>query len=257
MGKTYSTLKWKFRGEKAYNEYALHQETERNYVDTLDRVFKQYYYTIHGPKSSNCISMSLDYSQERQALSKIVKLAPQVEKLEYIVCQHIQKNDKKFNKLLGKLRVNQLTRLYLGASYCDSISFSFYARNIARLLPLASGMIEIEYFRIPHKDFGRVLMACGSSPEVRFSGCRIIINGFDYLDNAHPSIRHISLNNNTIIQPEEDNEYLDGLVQKMAQSSLKGSLRKVWIWTPNPIHTYNDTLIKKKYTIGNAHVSIY
>ncbi|CAI2379371.1 unnamed protein product [Moneuplotes crassus] len=257
MGKTYSTLKWKFRGEKAYNEYALHQETERNYVDTLERVFKQYYYILHGPKPSDCISMFLDFSQEMQMLLKMLKLTPQVEKLEYIGFHSIQKNDKKFNKLLGQLRVNQLTRLYVGASYSDPISFSFYARNIARLLPLASGMIEIKYFRISHRDFGRVLVACGSYSKVLFQNCRIVINGFDYLDNAHPSIGHIALDNNTIIQPEEDNEYLDGLVQKIAESSLNGSLRQVLVWTPNPIHRVDKILIKKEYTLGNFLIKIY
>eukprot|EP00344_Euplotes_crassus_P012028 CAMPEP_0197000426 /NCGR_PEP_ID=MMETSP1380-20130617/5372_1 /TAXON_ID=5936 /ORGANISM="Euplotes crassus, Strain CT5" /LENGTH=70 /DNA_ID=CAMNT_0042417715 /DNA_START=252 /DNA_END=464 /DNA_ORIENTATION=+ len=68
-----------------------------------------------------------------------------------------------------------------------------------------------------------------------FQECRIVINGFDYLDNVQPSIGKISLYNNIITQPEEDNEFLDGLIQKMADSSLNESLKHVSVWTLNQI----------------------
>ncbi|CAI2379302.1 unnamed protein product [Moneuplotes crassus] len=256
MGKTYSHLKWKFKGEIAYNEYALNQETEENYMEILDTLFKQYYYIALGSKQSDRISMFLDNPQDKQALSKIAKLAPQVEKQEYIAFHGIHKNDKKLNKLLGQLRVKKFKRLYFDAHYSGSVLFSFYARNITRLLPLAPELIQIKYFRVSHRDFGRVLIACGSSPRILFQGCRIVINGFDYLDNVQPSIGKISLCHNTITQPEEDNEFLDGLIQKMADSSLNDSLHNVSIKTQNPIRRGKRILSKKEYKIGNFHVRI-
>ncbi|CAI2363187.1 unnamed protein product [Moneuplotes crassus] len=257
MGEAYSTLKWKFKGGKAYNEYALHQETERNNADILDAVCKQYYYISFRQKKSNSISMILKNFQDKQALTKIEKLAPKVEKLEYIAFHNIQKNDKKLNRLLGQLRVSELKRIYFDGNSPGSLLFSFYARNIVRFLPLAPQLIQIINFKVSHRDFGRVLVSCGSSTCVLFQACRIVINGFDYLDNVQPLIRTISLSNNTIIQPEEDNEYFDGLIQKMAESSLSGSLRQVSIWAPNSIEGRNKILDKKEYTIGDLHVCVY
>ncbi|CAI2379398.1 unnamed protein product [Moneuplotes crassus] len=256
MGKTYSSLKWKFKGETAYNEYALHQETEENYMEALDTVSKQYYYIAHLPKQPDHISMFLDNPQDKQALSKIAKLAPKVEKQEYIAFHGIHKNDKKLNKLLGQLRVNKLKRLYFDGHYSGSVLFSFYARNITRFLPLAPELIQIKYFRISHGDFGRVLIACGSSPTMLFQECRIVINGFDYLNNVQPLIGKISLYKNTIIQPEEDNEFLDGLIQKIEESSLNKSLKHVSIMTRNPIRRGKRILPKKEYKIGSFDVRI-
>ncbi|CAI2379179.1 unnamed protein product [Moneuplotes crassus] len=257
MGKTYSSLKWKFKGETAYNEYALHQETEENYMEALDTLFKQYYYITLGSKQSARISLFLDSPQDKQACSKIAKLAPKIEKQEYIAFHGIHKNDKKLNKLLGQLKVSKLKRLFFDAHYSGSVLFSFYARNITRFLPLAPELIQIKYFRISHRDFGRVLIACGSSPTMLFQECRIVINGFDYLDNVQPSIGKISLYNNIITQPEEDNEFLDGLIQKMADSSLNESLKHVSVWTLNQICRGKTTLSKNKYKIGNFDVRIF
>ncbi|CAI2379361.1 unnamed protein product [Moneuplotes crassus] len=257
MEDTHCSPMEKFKGGKASNEYALYQKTETNYIEILDTVFNQYYYIVLRPKKSDRFLMFLSNPQDKQALSKIAKLVPKAEKLEYIAFYGIQKNNKKLNKLLSQLKVKKLKRLYLDANYPDSVLFSFYARNIARRLPLVTGQIRIKNFRVSHRDFGRVLIACGSSPSVQFQRCRIIINGFDYLDNVQPSIGNISLEYNTIIQPEEDNEFLDGFIQKMADSSLSESLKHVSVGIRNPGRRAKRILPKKKYTIGNFDVDIY
>ncbi|CAI2380029.1 unnamed protein product [Moneuplotes crassus] len=232
MEKTGSDLEPKPTGGKACKEYALQQQATKNYLNSLDRILGQYDHLIIRPKPSSCIIMFLGNPQGKQALSKIVKLAPQSDQAtNTLLCHKFFKNRESMN--------------------------SFYARNITRLLPVALDFIIIKGFRISQKDFGRVLTACGSSPEVKFSECRIIINGFGYLDNAHPSIGRISLNYNTIIQPEEDNEHLDGLIQKMADSSLNDSLRLVLVWTCNPIRRDKTIVTKREYKIGKFHVRIF
>ncbi|CAI2379426.1 unnamed protein product [Moneuplotes crassus] len=257
MGKTYSTLKWKFKGRKAYSEYAIQHEIERYDFGTLDKVCRQYYNADFGTKQSDRISMDLEDYEDKQALSKIAELALKVEKLQYIEFSSIQKNEKKLNKLLNDLRVKNLKRLYFDAHYSGSVLFSFYSRNIARFLPLATELVQINNFRVSHKDFGRVLVACQYSSKIVFQKCRIIINGFDYLDNAQPSIGDIHLHYNTIIQPEEDNEFLDGLIQKMADSSLNDSLKHVLVKSQDSIRRGKKILPKNKYTIGNFDVKIY
>ncbi|CAI2378481.1 unnamed protein product [Moneuplotes crassus] len=272
MGAAYSTLKWKFKGGKAYNEYALQQETEGDNADILDTVCKQYYYVEFKQGRSDYISLFLDKCKDKQALSKIEKLAPQAMKLEYIAFSRIQKNDRKLSRLIGQLRVNKLKRLYFTAKYPGSVQakscmskelavysilFSFYARDIVRLLPLAHELIEIINFRVSHRDFGRVIVSCVSSPTVLFQQCCIVINGFDYLDNVKPSIKRISLNYNTIIQPEEDNEDLDGLIQKMSESSLNDSLKQITVLALNSIEIDKAILARKEYTIRNFRVRIW
>ncbi|CAI2379031.1 unnamed protein product [Moneuplotes crassus] len=256
MEKINYNLKWKFKVGEAYNECALRQETEKIYMNTLYTVSEEYYYIGFGQKSPDHISMFLNDSRDQQTLQKMTKLTPQVEELEYIAFSFIQKNGKKLNRLLSQLRVNKLKRLYFTSDYSGTVCFSSYAKAIARLLPLAPDLVQINSFKVSHKDFGRVLVSCRSSPRVLFQKCRIVINGFDYLDNVQPSIGHISLHKNTITQPEEDNEYLDGLIQKIAESSLNGSLRLVSVTTQKPIRRDNAILPKKEYTIGNFDVRI-
>ncbi|CAI2366873.1 unnamed protein product [Moneuplotes crassus] len=144
----------------------------------------------------------------------------------------------------------------------DLPNFSLYARSVLRLVPMMTRSVDIEAFKISHKEFGRILMSCNNIQELCLRHCQVNVDNFDYLDHVGNRkdtlslIEHLRLDHNTFIQPEEDNEYLDRLMEKMAESRLNTCLHTVTInlnCRPDPVIKF---LPKKEYKLGNFNVGI-
>ncbi|CAI2377949.1 unnamed protein product [Moneuplotes crassus] len=262
---TKQPLKPKLSHRLATNEYALWSDQAQMDHDHLGAVNEQYYSVHKNFKFFKYISHLVQEPEEQQAMIKLSKLAPKVDELMDISFFRIKKKDSKLINLLESIRVNKLKGFIFKADRDASVKFSLYARSILRFTSKVSQLVEISYFTIQESKnafgtsdsiFGKILMSCGKSATLRFHQCSITINGFDYLDNAHPLIRRLDLSECTIVQPEEDNQLLEGLMQKMAKSKLNDSLEEVNISTIVPMSADGTIIRRMNYNIGNFCVNI-
>ncbi|CAI2377861.1 unnamed protein product [Moneuplotes crassus] len=267
MRQTNTNLKGMRKGRKENRKYVLWRVACRELcqIDFLD--FFYFRLTDEWVKTYY-VSFPLSTEGQKQTLKKMAKLNPQFHRLSFIDLPSIKQRKTRIyymnycTKVLSQMKGSCLGDLIIGESCKVLDNFSFYARSVLRLAPRAVRLIQIENFKISHKHFGRILMSCDNTETLCLSGCQVNVDNLDYLNHvrdtkdARPSIKHINLEFNTFIQPVEDNENLDGLMQKIAESRLDTYLLTVKICLRIRRMTVNKHLLKEEYKVGNFNVTI-
>ncbi|CAI2377931.1 unnamed protein product [Moneuplotes crassus] len=267
MVPTCSDLKWTWKRRKTLIDYELQQQAhqlEKQNLDFLDFICYNRFCIQIRPE---LICLFLDDEQQKQILKKIVKLGPQLPKFIYFHLQQIKKRGTRIQyknyciKMLNQIRGSNLKSIRIGgdSTVLDLANFSFYARSVLRLASMMTILVQIKAFKISHKHFGRILMSCNNTQQLCFRHCQVNVDNLDYLDHVGDTkdtrslIKHLCLEYNTFIQPEEDSENLDGLVQKMAKSRLNTGLHTVTI---RLICRVKNASPRKEYKLGNFNVTV-
>ncbi|CAI2378320.1 unnamed protein product [Moneuplotes crassus] len=269
MGQTYSSLKWKLSGRKKHTEFKLQQQADQLEKQNMSSLDFMKYKHINVKIKPDIVCLTLESETQRQTLKKIAKLKPHLSELNSIYLLRIEKRKTRIHhvnyctKLLSQMRGNKLKKILIGCGSAVLENFSFYARSLLRLAPMATELVDIVFFKISHKHFGRILMSCNSTQRLCLSGCQVHVDNLDYLNHVkdikytRPLIKHIFLKYNTFIQPEEDNECLDGLMQKMAKSRLNTCLLTVEICPKRDLMTVHKAWSRKEYKLGDFNVTIF
>ncbi|CAI2373567.1 unnamed protein product [Moneuplotes crassus] len=270
MGQTSSNLNLKKMRGNDHPEYELHWQADQLEKKNMGSLYIEDWELNGRWIEPTRIWINCDAEENRQILKKITKLSPHLSELNSIYFKRI-KNRKAYmkcmnycTKLKSQLTGNDLKEVLICGSQAnlEQDNFSFYARSMLRLVSMATELVYIEAFKISHKHFGRILMSCNNTQKLCFRRCQVNVANLDYLDHvgdtkdARPSIKNLRLEFNTFIQPEEDSENLDGLMQKMAESRLNTCLFTVEIWLKTMSLNAFICQPKKEYKCGNFNVTI-
>ncbi|CAI2378090.1 unnamed protein product [Moneuplotes crassus] len=267
MVPTCSDLKWTCERRKTLIDYELQQQADQLEKQNLDSLDIMDYQRVGIWIEQELICLLLDDEQQKQILKKIAYLGPQFSKFNYFYLQRIKKWGTRIQyknyciKLLSQMRGTNLKTITIGgdSTVLDLANFSFYARSVLRLASMMTILVQIEAFKISHKEFGRILMSCNNTQQLCLRSCQVNVDHFGYLDHVgdtkdtRPLIKHLCLEYNTFIQPEEDSENLDGLVQKMAKSRLNTCLHTVTIRLNCRVKNASP---RKEYKLGNFNVIV-
>ncbi|CAI2377726.1 unnamed protein product [Moneuplotes crassus] len=267
MRPTNSNLKGMCKGRKENRKYVLWRVACRELCQ-MDVLYLIYFGLTDERVKTHYVSFPLSTEAQKNNFKIMAKLNPQFYWLSFIDLPSIKQRKTRFlymnycTKVLTQMKGSTLRDLIIGESCKVLDNFSFYARSVLRLAPRAVRLIHIKNFKISHKHFGRILMSCDNTETLCLSSCQVNVDNLDYLNHvrdtkgARPSIKHINLEFNTFIQPEEDNEKLDGLMQKIAESRLNTYLLTVKIRPRIRRMAGNKHLLKEEYKVGNFNVTI-
>ncbi|CAI2378962.1 unnamed protein product [Moneuplotes crassus] len=237
-------------------EYIVQTRLESLDVSTLDAVNNQYFNRYMKGFDKKNVQGNFGDPNKKICFKKVLKKGVQAYRISKLSFQNVARCEKMATEFLSEVKVEKINRLYFKGKM-SLVDFSFYTRSATKFISKAIFVVNIALFKISHKDFGRILMACNSKSNLHFMNCKIAVDHLDYLDNAHPLITQLDLYSCKIIQPEEDTKDLNGLVQKIAASKLNTCLTKMII-RPSLCYLKRAQPIKKKiYEIGNFTVNIW
>ncbi|CAI2365679.1 unnamed protein product [Moneuplotes crassus] len=236
-------------------EYAIQAQLEKLDANTLEIVNKQYFNRRIYGRDMKSIRVNFDIPHKRVLFKKMMKQGTQANHISLLSFQKVARREEMITEFLSGVRVEKINQLCLKGS-TDLVDFSFYTRSLMKFISKTVVLVRITFFKISHRGFGRILMACNNKSKIKFMKCRITVDHLDYLDNAQPLIIQLDLFRNKIIQPEEDTADLNGLIQKMADSKLNTCLKTVIIKLPIQYRCAKDTDMNRNYNIGKFTVNI-
>ncbi|CAI2379471.1 unnamed protein product [Moneuplotes crassus] len=255
MGKLNSTADSQNKNPKYSKECAIQAELEKLDMGTLEAVNNQYFKRFKKENYKKSVRGNFDVPYKKMIFKKVVKKGVQAHHISHLSFQKVTRREKMVTEFLSQVEVEKIDKLYLKGS-TNLVGFSFYTRSTMKLIPKTVLQVKISFFKISHKDFGRVLISCNSKSRMKFKKCRISINHLDYFDNTQPMITKLDLDRSIITQPEEDTEDLNCLVKKIADSELNTCLKSVTIWLPMQYRWEECSSKKRSYHIGNFTVNI-
>ncbi|CAI2379268.1 unnamed protein product [Moneuplotes crassus] len=255
MGESISTVECGTKQIEDSKECSVQAQLETLDMSTLDAVNNQHFERYMNGRGKKSVRGDFDIPHKKLWFKKVAKKGAQADHISHLSFQKMARNEKMAIEFLSGVKVDKINKLYLKGKM-SLVDFSFYTRSAMKFISKTVVLVKITFFKISHKDFGRILVACNSKSNLQFMKCTITVDHLDYLDNAHPSITQLDLYRSTIIQPEEDTEDLNGLVQKIADSKLNACLKIVIITLPLLYRWDKSTGEKRNYEIGNFTVNI-